>query len=249
MSRRREEALKAEVAVSAAKLEDRGAELAKAQVTTNHPRHTFCCFAATEIEPCLRLAPHFASRVSPEIQSVAALRYKTSPTLGATLHHMRVARDRDQSRADDLAEARAADAESSEDRAAREAMVRRLDNERQYLKSQLQSEITCKDELREALATATRQLGDIKVRGVREFVSRLSMKLRPAWCLDLRGGITAFLGSEMRNSETFQPDDALCEKSEELFYRTALASRFSGEDGGPKRRRLERTCWCPRGRS
>lgn len=44
--------------------------------------------------------------------------------------------------------------------------MRRLDNERQYLKSQLQSEITCKDELREALATATRQLGDIKVCGV-----------------------------------------------------------------------------------
>lgn len=43
-------------------------------------------------------------------------------------------------------------------------MLRRLDNERQYLKSQLQSEITCKDELREALSTATRQLGDIKVR-------------------------------------------------------------------------------------
>lgn len=69
-----------------------------------------------------------------------------------------------QSRADELAEARAADTESSADRAAREAVVRRLDNERQYLKSQLQSEITCKDELREALATATRQLGDIKVR-------------------------------------------------------------------------------------
>lgn len=69
-----------------------------------------------------------------------------------------------QSRADDLAAARAADTESSADRAAREAMVRRLDNERQYLKSQLQSEITCKDELREALAKATRQLGDIKVR-------------------------------------------------------------------------------------
>ncbi len=68
-----------------------------------------------------------------------------------------------QARADDLAEARAADTESSADRAAREAVVRRLDNERQYLKSQLQSEITCKDELREALNTATRQLGDIKV--------------------------------------------------------------------------------------
>lgn len=39
MSRRREEALKAEVAVSAAKLEDRGVELAKAQVTTNTQTH------------------------------------------------------------------------------------------------------------------------------------------------------------------------------------------------------------------
>ncbi|CAM9333908.1 unnamed protein product [Sphacelaria rigidula] len=68
-----------------------------------------------------------------------------------------------QSRANDLAEARAADSESTADRAAREAVVRRLDNERQYLKSQLQSEITCRDELREALATATRQLGEIKV--------------------------------------------------------------------------------------
>lgn len=82
-----------------------------------------------------------------------------------TNRHTHAARDRDQSRADDLAEARAADTESSADRAAREAVVRRLDNERQYLKSQLQSEITCKDELREALATATRQLGDIKVWG------------------------------------------------------------------------------------
>lgn len=76
-----------------------------------------------------------------------------------------------QSRADELAEARAADTESSADRAAREAVVRRLDNERQYLKSQLQSEITCKDELREALGTATRQLGDIKVRTRRVCVS------------------------------------------------------------------------------
>lgn len=71
-----------------------------------------------------------------------------------------------QSRADELAEARAADSESSADRAAREAVVRRLDNERQYLKSQLQSEITCRDELREALATATRQLGEVKVRNL-----------------------------------------------------------------------------------
>lgn len=40
MSRRREEALKAEVAVSAAKLEDRGAELAKAQVHNEAPLNT-----------------------------------------------------------------------------------------------------------------------------------------------------------------------------------------------------------------
>lgn len=71
------------------------------------------------------------------------------------------------SRADDLAEARAADTESSADRAAREAVVRRLDNERQYLKSQLQSEITCKDELREALTRATGQLGEMKVQRCR----------------------------------------------------------------------------------
>lgn len=51
--------------------------------------------------------------------------------------------------------------------------MRRLDNERQYLKSQLQSEITCKDELREALATATRQLGDIKVCGGALFVESM----------------------------------------------------------------------------
>ncbi|CAM9178368.1 unnamed protein product [Scytosiphon promiscuus] len=107
MARRREEALKAELALVGAKLEDRGTELAKAQ-----------------------------------------------------------------SRADDLAGARAADTESSADRAAREAVVRRLDNERQYLKSQLQSEITCKDELREALTTATRQLGDVKADWVEEQTSR-----------------------------------------------------------------------------
>lgn len=35
MARRREEALKADVTVAAAKLEDRGAELAKAQVTAD----------------------------------------------------------------------------------------------------------------------------------------------------------------------------------------------------------------------
>lgn len=72
--------------------------------------------------------------------------------------------DNTQSRADDLADARAADTQTSADRAAREAVVRRLDNERQYLKNQLQSEITCRNELREALATATRQLGEIKVK-------------------------------------------------------------------------------------
>lgn len=94
-----------------------------------------------------------------------------------------LAMHRNQSRADDLAEARAADTESSADRAAREAVVRRLDNERQYLKSQLQSEITCKDELREALATATRQLGDIKVRRNPIRARTRKQKLPPAWCL------------------------------------------------------------------
>lgn len=41
MARRREEALKADAAVAATKLEDRGAELAKAQVTTKFLEHAF----------------------------------------------------------------------------------------------------------------------------------------------------------------------------------------------------------------
>ncbi|CAM9159969.1 unnamed protein product, partial [Choristocarpus tenellus] len=57
---------------------------------------------------------------------------------------------------------------SGADRAASEAVIRRLDNERQYLKSQLESEITCRDELRTALATATRQLGEVKVNWAKE---------------------------------------------------------------------------------
>ncbi|CAN0227210.1 unnamed protein product, partial [Discosporangium mesarthrocarpum] len=62
-------------------------------------------------------------------------------------------------RANELAEeASARDSNPGADRAASEAVIRRLDNERQYLKSQLESEITCRDELRAALATATRQL-------------------------------------------------------------------------------------------
>lgn len=44
LARRREEALKAEVAVTAAKLEDRGAELAKAQVGTGRAsNHLMAC--------------------------------------------------------------------------------------------------------------------------------------------------------------------------------------------------------------
>lgn len=84
-----------------------------------------------------------------------------------------------QTRADELAAAQTADAETSADRAAREATVRRLDNERQYLKSQLESEVTCKDELREALATATRQLGEIKVC----YFFRFQMFSAPIWSL------------------------------------------------------------------
>jgi hypothetical protein len=44
-----------------------------------------------------------------------------------------------------------------------EAVLRRLDNERQYLRSQLESELTCKSELQEALDRAQRQLNDVKL--------------------------------------------------------------------------------------
>lgn len=181
MSRRREEALKAEVAVSSAKLEDRGAELAKAQVSPSQPRTHLSLLAATRNRiknqamspPPSSLHPaRFFGNLTKAAASVPpsltlCVVYKPTDTITQAcdqpLHARRSRPPSTQSRADDLAAARAADTESSADRAAREAVVRRLDNERQYLKSQLQSEITCKDELREALATATRQLGDIKV--------------------------------------------------------------------------------------
>jgi len=43
-----------------------------------------------------------------------------------------------------------------------EAMLRRLDNERIYLKSQLQTEITCKNELQETLDQAHRDTAEAK---------------------------------------------------------------------------------------
>jgi len=52
--------------------------------------------------------------------------------------------------------------ENSSNAAANEAMLRRLDNERQYLKNQLTSEVTCKNELQETLERTTRQLGEMK---------------------------------------------------------------------------------------
>jgi len=52
--------------------------------------------------------------------------------------------------------------ENGSNAAANEAMLRRLDNERQYLKNQLTSEVTCKNELQETLERTTRQLGEMK---------------------------------------------------------------------------------------
>ncbi|GMH66148.1 hypothetical protein TrST_g11447 [Triparma strigata] len=53
--------------------------------------------------------------------------------------------------------------ENSSNNSANEAMLRRLDNERQYLKNQLTSEVTCKNELQETLERTTRQLGEMKM--------------------------------------------------------------------------------------
>jgi hypothetical protein len=57
-------------------------------------------------------------------------------------------------RVDELSAARLREEEVIANQAANEAMLRRLDNERQYLKSQLESEIICKQELQEALEEA-----------------------------------------------------------------------------------------------
>ena len=63
--------------------------------------------------------------------------------------------------------------------ASTEAMLRRLDNERQYLRSQLQSEITLKNELQEALDRTAAQLGELRASSRSQF-DDLEAKLRAA---------------------------------------------------------------------
>jgi chromosome segregation ATPase len=67
--------------------------------------------------------------------------------------------------------------ENTSNAAANEAMLRRLDNERQYLKNQLTSEVTCKNELQETLERTTRQLGEMKAAWKSES-DGLTMKIR-----------------------------------------------------------------------
>ena len=67
--------------------------------------------------------------------------------------------------------------ENSSNAAANEAMLRRLDNERQYLKNQLTSEVTCKNELQETLERTTRQLGEMKAAWKSES-DTLTLKIR-----------------------------------------------------------------------
>jgi hypothetical protein len=66
-------------------------------------------------------------------------------------------------RADTAVQALAAAEAAAAATAGSEAVLRRLDNERQYLRSQLESELTCKSELQEALDRAQRQLHDVKL--------------------------------------------------------------------------------------
>ena len=63
----------------------------------------------------------------------------------------------------EISEARRKEEEAHAKRAAAEAVVRRLDNERAYLRSQLTSEVTLKNELTETLDNATRQLAEFKI--------------------------------------------------------------------------------------
>jgi hypothetical protein len=66
-------------------------------------------------------------------------------------------------RADTAVQSLAAAEAAAAATAGSEAVLRRLDNERQYLRSQLESELTCKSELQEALERAQRQLNDVKL--------------------------------------------------------------------------------------
>lgn len=72
----------------------------------------------------------------------------------------------------ELREERDRQAAKESEQHAHDAVIRRLDNERQYLKSQLTSEITHKGELRKALTTCQQQLAEVQ-RQWREDVNTL----------------------------------------------------------------------------
>ena len=63
---------------------------------------------------------------------------------------------------DEMAECRRVQEEAEAKRSAAEAMLRRLDNERSYLRSQLTSEVTLKNELQATLDQATKGMGELK---------------------------------------------------------------------------------------
>ncbi|CAM9299338.1 unnamed protein product [Chrysoparadoxa australica] len=75
-------------------------------------------------------------------------------------------------RISELCQQRSRDEDSLASHAGTEAVIRRLDNERQYLKSQLESELTCKGELQEALDKSSRQLGEVKAAWKQELEER-----------------------------------------------------------------------------
>ena len=92
------------------------------------------------------------------------------------------------SKDDLLAEAQRREEAADAKRAAAEALLRRLDNERAYLRSQLTSEVTLKNELQETLDNATRQLGELKQTSANERDSAEAAWARERLALEARDG-------------------------------------------------------------
>jgi hypothetical protein len=82
--------------------------------------------------------------------------------LNATLGSVQAQVAGQESLEEEVRDARQREEEANAKRAASEALLRRLDNERSYLRSQLTSEVTLKNELQATLDGATRQLGELK---------------------------------------------------------------------------------------
>jgi len=87
-----------------------------------------------------------------------------------------------------LAEAQRREEAADAKRAAAEALLRRLDNERAYLRSQLTSEVTLKNELQETLDNATRQLGELKQTSANERDAAEAAWARERLALEARDG-------------------------------------------------------------